>query len=136
MANDMAGKSPIVRSTEIKDSMEQYVLLDSREKEEYQVSHIAGSRWVGYDNFDLAQLNDLPKDSKIVVYCSVGYRSGKVVEKLMKSGFSNVQNLWGGIFYWVNMGYEVENEKGVTPDIHPYSAKWGKWLNKGTKKYE
>jgi hypothetical protein len=37
----------------------QYRLLDARAYREFEVSHIAGATWVGYDDFDLARLVEL-----------------------------------------------------------------------------
>jgi rhodanese-related sulfurtransferase len=136
MANEMAGKTTLVQMSTVKDQLDSVIVLDAREYAEYAVSHLPGARFIGYDSFDVKQLADIPKDSPIVVYCSVGYRSGNVVEKMQKAGYSNVANLWGGIFHWVNMGNAVENESGPTNKIHPYSNKWGKWLTSGEKSYE
>lgn len=113
------------------------VFLDAREPREYAVSHIAGAFPVGYDHFDLKNLPPgLSKDQRIVVYCSVGYRSEKVTEQLQKSGFSNISNLYGGIFEWVNQGFPVVNETGPTEEVHAYSRSWGVWLKKGKKVYK
>lgn len=112
------------------------VLLDSREPGEFAVSHIKGARCVGYDDFDMSALKDIPKDTEIVVYCSVGYRSEKIGEKLLEEGFTNVSNLYGGIFNWVNAGNPVVDGNGATPKVHAYNKKWGQWLEKGEKVYE
>lgn len=112
------------------------VILDARPKEEYDVSHIAKARRVGYGDFDLSKVNDLPKDTAIVVYCSVGYRSEKVTEKLLKAGFTNVRNLYGGIFEWINAGHVVVDDAGRTTDrIHTYNKTWSRWVLKGRKVY-
>ena len=110
--------------------------LDAREPKEYAVSHINGAIEVGYDNFDVTKLpSDLARDSRIVVYCSVGYRSEKVAEKLLAAGYKNVSNLYGGIFEWVNQENPVYNDKGPTEKVHAYSRTWGVWLKKGKKVY-
>lgn len=112
------------------------VLLDARPAEEYDVSHIAKARRVGYGDFDIAKVKDLPKDTAIVVYCSVGYRSGKVTEKLLKAGFTNVKNLYGGIFEWVNTGHIVVDDSGKSTDrVHTYNKSWSRWVTKGVKVY-
>lgn len=112
------------------------VLLDARPAEEYDVSHIPKARRVGYDDFDLAKVKDLPKDTAIVVYCSVGYRSGKITDQLVKAGFTNVRNLYGGIFEWVNTGHVVVDDSGERTDrIHTYNKNWSRWALKGVKVY-
>lgn len=110
--------------------------LDSREKNEFNVSHIKDAIWVGYDDFDIERVKNIPKDEPIVVYCSVGYRSEKVSEKLIAAGYTNVSNLYGGIFEWVNQEQPVFNESGETQNVHPYDFKWGVWLKKGNKVME
>ena len=46
-----------------------------------------GTSRVGFKDFDLSMVDDLPKDAIIVTYCSVGYRSERIGEKLKKAGF-------------------------------------------------
>lgn len=112
------------------------VLLDSREKKEYEVSHLKNARWVGYDDFKMSRVNGIPKDSPIVIYCSVGVRSEKIGEKLVAAGYTNVHNLYGSIFEWVNEGYTVYDTAGKpTEKVHAYSKTWGIWLKKGEKVY-
>ena len=112
------------------------VLLDTRSYEEYAVSHIQGASWVGFDTFMVEKYDSLPKDTTIVLYCSIGYRSDIVGKKLQDKGYQHVYNLWGGIFAWVNQGNLVFSANGVpTTEIHPYSPLWGFWLAKGDKTY-
>ena len=64
-----------------------------------------------------------------MLYCSVGYRSEKVAEKMKKAGFTAVYNLYGSIFEWVNAGYPVvTNDGNQTNIIHTYNKKWGQWV--------
>ena len=115
------------------------ILLDSREKKEFKTSHLENAICVGYDNFNLeSTTSHLPdKNSKIVVYCSLGIRSEDVAEKLKKAGYKNVLNLYGGIFEWKNSDLEVVNaQQNPTDTIHTFSKEWSKWLKKGVKKYD
>ena len=112
------------------------VFLDAREQKEFNVSHLQNAVWVGYKTFDVKTIRDIPKNKKIIVYCSVGYRSEKIAEKLLKAGYTNVSNLYGGIFEWVNAGNMVyKNDLTPTNEVHAYSKMWSRWLNKGTKVY-
>jgi rhodanese-related sulfurtransferase len=112
-------------------------LLDARAPAEYAVSHLENALLVGYDDFNIENVKDLDKKTPIVVYCSVGYRSEKVAEKLKQAGFTNVSNLYGGIFEWINQGHKVvdSNEK-ETNNVHAYNKTWGIWLSKGNKVYD
>lgn len=112
------------------------ILLDAREPGEFEVSHIDNAVFVGYNNFSIDSLKNLAKDSPIVVYCSVGYRSAKIAEKLVANGFTNVKNLYGGIFEWKNENHNVYNSNGITEQVHAYNKTWGMWLKKGIKVYD
>ncbi len=113
------------------------VLLDSRREVEFYVSHLSNARCVGYRHFSLHKIKDLPKESVIVVYCSLGIRSEKIAVKLKEAGYRNVHNLLGGLFEWVNLGFPVYDAKErPTPMVHAYSKKWGKWLLRGKKVYQ
>jgi rhodanese-related sulfurtransferase len=113
------------------------VFLDARERNEYEVSHIKKSNYVGYDNFRLSRLTWLDTNSVIIVYCSVGYRSEKIAEKLIEGGYTNVRNLYGGFFEWVNLGYPIVDIYDLsTTKVHGYSPEWGVWIKKGDVVYE
>ncbi len=106
------------------------IILDARELKEYNVSHISGAIYVGYDNFVVQKVHAISKDKPVYVYCSIGYRSEKIGEKLKAAGFKNVYNLYGGIFNWKNSGYPVVNntQKEVNV-VHGYNNDWSKWIN-------
>lgn len=126
----------IQSQTLAKASPSQYVILDTREAAEYNVSHLPQARYVGYNYFKLKDVADIPKNQPIVVYCSVGYRSEKIGEKLLAAGYQNVQNLHGGIFEWVNQGNPiVKKEKTPTQEVHGYDKTWGIWVKKGKVVY-
>ena len=106
-----------------------FVLLDAREKEEYAISTIPGSTYIGYDDFDIKSISHLPKGQPIVVFCSIGYRSEKIGEKLKKEGYGRVFNLYGSIFAWANAGLPLKTPDGKhTQKLHTYSKKWSKWV--------
>ena len=113
------------------------VLLDTRTSAEFAVSHLQGARWVGYDDFSLSRVRDLPKDTPIVMYCSIGVRSEKIGAQLHAAGFSRVRNLYGGLFEWVNQGNPVFSAPNLpTQRVHAYSPTWGIWLRRGQKVYK
>ena len=112
------------------------LLLDTRTPAEYGVSHLRGARFVDFDKYQQDQFAGIPRDQPVVVYCSVGYRSERVGERLKALGFKNVRNVYGGIFQWLNEGYPIYNAQGPTQDIHPYSPLWGMWLQRGNKTTE
>lgn len=133
MAYSMADKKvPLIFESQVKKLQQegkQVVFIDAREKDEYNVSHIKGAIYVGYDNFDTTLLKGINKNTIVIAYCSVGYRSGKIGKKLMDMGYSNVFNLFGGIFSWANNNNPVYTKEKEVNKVHPYNNKWGKWLN-------
>jgi rhodanese-related sulfurtransferase len=127
---------PTISCKELYENRKQYYVLDARERPEYNVSHIVGARYVGYDDFDILMLKDIPRDAAIAIYCSVGYRSEKIGEKLQIAGFKNVKNVYGSIFEWINLGYPVVNNYDMTvPKVHAFNKTWGQWvMQKGITK--
>lgn len=113
------------------------LFLDAREYNEYKISHLKNSKYIGYKKFTLTDVQNINKNKKIVVYCSVGYRSEKITAILTKRGFTNCYNLYGGIYEWVNQNnlvYDLENKP--TKKVHIYSKKWSIWLTKGEKYFD
>lgn len=116
--------------------MNHVMLLDTRKREEYEVSHLKNARWVGFKTFELDSVTSTIKDrnTAIVVYCSIGVRSENIGEKLKEAGYSNVKNLYGGIFEWKNAGFPVYDLTGKeTEKVHAFSKHWGRLLKKGEK---
>lgn len=112
------------------------LFIDARSAVEYNVSHLKNALWVGYEDFKMDRLSHVPKNQPLIVYCSIGYRSEKISERLLNAGYKNVSNMYGGIFEWVNQGKPVyKSGNKLTTDIHPYSAIWSLWVNKGTESY-
>jgi len=121
---------PTISVSQIKNwEKESYIFLDAREKSEYNISHIPDAKYIGYDHLNHTLIDELPKDRTIVLYCSVGYRSEKVGEILQSKGFSEVYNLYGSIFEWVNQGNPVVDKMNQpTNKIHTYNKSWSKWM--------
>lgn len=114
------------------------VLLDARKLKEFEVSHLKNALWVGYKNFEIdSVLKNYPdKKTPLIVYCSIGVRSEDIGEQLLDSGYSNVKNLYGGIFEWINRGNPVVDSNGVaTKKVHAYNRYWGKLVRNGQKVY-
>lgn len=124
---------PYLSVQTLKMDYEQYVILDTRKKKEYDVSHLPGAIWVG-EKYKNKRMPELSKDVKIVVYCSVGIRSEGFGEKMLKDGYTDVNNLYGSIFSWKDAGYEVMDLNEIpTDNVHVYSKTWARFLEKGEK---
>jgi rhodanese-related sulfurtransferase len=103
----------------------QPLILDARSAPEYGVSHLRDAVWINPARPSLHPLKGLPKDAPIVVYGSAGYRGARVAYWLAAQGYTNVQNLSGGIFQWANQGLPVFRDGRPTAEVHPYSRRWG-----------
>jgi rhodanese-related sulfurtransferase len=95
------------------------VLLDIRREDEFSVSHLPNARRIAPDATD-EEIRRLLADPNqpIVVYCAVGYRSGKMARRIQGLGHTNLFNLEGAIFAWATEGNALEGGDKV----HPYSA--------------
>jgi len=105
----------------------QPIILDARSEAEYDLSHLNKAQRIDPKLPDLSPLLKSP-DQPIVVYCSVGYRSARIAERLQQAGCSCVYNLEGSLFKWANEGRPVFKDDCLTAFVHPYDAAWGKLL--------
>ncbi|WP_417199963.1 rhodanese-like domain-containing protein [Bizionia sp.] len=129
---------PYISVQELAMPKTNYKILDAREPNEYQVSHLNNAIFVGYKDFKIETvLNEIPnKKDTIVVYCSLGIRSEAISKKLKDEGYISVYNLYGGIFEWKNNDFPVYNRNNIETDsVHAFSKMWGKWLMKGEKAF-
>jgi rhodanese-related sulfurtransferase len=105
------------------------VLLDVRTPEEWNVSHLPGAHRVDPNASVENVAAGLSKETPIVTYCAVGYRSGEMADRLRAAGFGNVHNLEGSIFQWANEHRPLVHEDERLSTVHPYSRFWGRLLN-------
>lgn len=80
------------------DEGRKFVFLDARTPEERAKAAIAGTRLL--DNEAAAEIERLPKDTMLVFHCHRGGRSQAAAEHYRQLGFTNVNNLAGGIDAW------------------------------------
>lgn len=111
-------------STWLNDDTPKPLLLDARTPAEYRVSHLKDACLVPERLADLADLKDIDFSTPIVVYCSVGYRSGAIARRLKSLGYQNVFNLSGSIFQWVNENRLVYQQSKPVDEVHPYNRLW------------
>jgi len=104
------------------------LLLDIREDREFAVSHLPGAVHIRPSTKMAFLVKRYRLEQPIVVYCSLGFRSGQFARKLNKAGFQKVYNLEGSIFRWANEGYTLMKGKRKVKRVHPYSAFWGRFL--------
>ena len=95
------------------------LLVDVRELSERHVSMIPGA--VSVEQFESS--NRQYGETAVVVYCTIGYRSGRYAETLAGK-WPRVYNLRGGILAWAHAGREVVGQEGKTRRVHVYGRKW------------
>lgn len=103
------------------------ILVDARAAAEFAVSHLSGAQRAETVDQVKALLPRTPPPP-IVLYCSVGYRSSDLATKLLRAGVTNVYNLEGSIFTWVNEGRPVVRGTQRVREVHPYDEQWGQLL--------
>ena len=112
------------------------IILDARELNEYNVSHLDQAIYVGYNSFNMESVFEkiTDKNKTLVVYCSLGIRSEIIANQLKDAGYIHVLNLYGGIFEWKNNNFPIYDSYGKeTENVHVFSKSWSKWLVKGQK---
>ena len=82
------------------------VLLDVRERDEWNAGHAPGARHVPLGDLP-NRLDSLPRDRQVVVVCRSGHRSSQATSFLVRSGF-DVVNLDGGMRAWATAGLPLE----------------------------
>lgn len=111
------------------------IVLDVRTAEEYEVSHLPGALRVDPEGDLPGFVLTLDRETPVVAYCSVGYRSSRLVERLKQEGFQDAKNLEGSIFEWANKGYPLERDGAPVQEVHPYDAEWGRLLEPSLHAY-
>ena len=87
---------------EFKTAIEQdpsAVLIDVRERFEWDICRIDGARLLPLSKFD-PDTCGLDPDSSIYLYCYMGRRSMLALKELKRAGFNKLKNLTGGIDLW------------------------------------
>jgi phage shock protein E len=74
------------------------VVLDVRDKEEFEKQHIEGALNVSRGTLEM-RINDVvpDKNTTVVCYCTAGYRGALAADTLQRMGFTNVFSIAGGL---------------------------------------
>lgn len=114
LANIPSGFSSVAADA-FNEQMADSFVLDVRELDEYEGGHIEGA--VNIPVREVVQnLNLIPMDQPILVYCAAGTRGALATTALEMLGY-NAVNLRGGIRAWTGAGYPVTEES--TPEVAP-----------------
>jgi glyoxylase-like metal-dependent hydrolase (beta-lactamase superfamily II)/rhodanese-related sulfurtransferase len=86
-------------AAEVLSSSPPPVAIDVRAPHEREQKHIGGSLSVPLNRL-MENLETLPKNHRLLVYCAGGYLSSIAASLLQRSGFSPVSEIAGGIAAW------------------------------------
>ena len=98
----MPGRVPQITVEELRDRRSagaDAVLLDVREPHEYALSDLPGAIKVPLATLP-KNLDRIPRDRDLVVYCRSGARSANAVQFLRQMGYDRAVNLEGGMNAW------------------------------------
>ena len=94
------------------DAGEDFLLVDVREQNEYEIVSIPGSVLIPKGDIISGEaLASLPQDKPLVLHCKSGARSAEALAVLHKAGFSDAVHVGGGVLAWV---------KQVDPSLPSY----------------
>jgi len=116
---------PRAKQLAVKDYLAQkdkhkWVIVDVRPKAERDVSIISGA--VSKETFEASA--SAHQQSRVLVYCTVGWRSSDYATRLTKRGL-RAQNLAGGVMAWALAGQPFVDPKGKpTKRVHVYGDRW------------
>lgn len=91
-------------------------ILDVRTAGEYQSGHLKSSLqadWLNKEQF-ADRIKYLDKARPLLVYCASGMRSAQAAKWLLDKGFTDVQNLKGGLISWKLEGRLLEGVENKT----------------------
>ncbi len=84
-------------------SGEDFVLVDVREPNEFEIVSIPGAVLIPKGEFFSGDaLSKLPQDKKVVLHCKSGGRSAEALAVVKGAGFSNAVHVGGGVLAWAN----------------------------------
>ena len=93
---------PEISPQELKQKLDEndtVFLLDVREQNEYDIVHLDDAQLIPLKTLP-HNIDTLPSDQEIVVYCHHGQRSLYATAFLHRNGFTEAKNLMGGIDQW------------------------------------
>jgi rhodanese-related sulfurtransferase len=121
-------KVPIIKAAALNAIIDDtnLVLIDVRKTGEQQISMLPHALTTA--QFAEIFRHGIPKEKRLVVYCTIGYRSGRYAEELAKQGIK-AENLEGGVLAWSFAGGKFLTQDGKggwleTNRIHVYDAEW------------
>ncbi|HET6563261.1 MAG TPA: ThiF family adenylyltransferase, partial [Marmoricola sp.] len=80
-----------------------FVLVDVREPNEFEINRIPGSVLIPKGDFlNGSALEQLPADKQVVMHCKTGVRSAETLAIVKGAGYADAVHVGGGVVAWVN----------------------------------
>ncbi len=90
------------------DNKENIIILDVRDREEYETGHIPGAINISRGSLDFKVRLIIPdKNSTIIVYCGLDLRSPLATKSMNDLGYKKAVNMIGGLKAWKEAGYPI-----------------------------
>ena len=88
---------------EREEGIRDFVLIDVRESNEYDINRIPGAVLIPKGEFlNGSALEKLPSDKQVVMHCKTGVRSAETLAIVKGAGYADAVHVGGGVVAWVN----------------------------------
>ena len=84
------------------------MVLDIREPDEHATGVAKGMKLIPMSTLE-SRINELPKNSRVLLICNTQNRSSAVAKELRSRGFTNVEYVRGGMSEWAKRGWTMES---------------------------
>jgi molybdopterin/thiamine biosynthesis adenylyltransferase/rhodanese-related sulfurtransferase len=93
------------------------VLIDVRERDEYEQGFIPGATWIPRGFLEMKIEDAVPeRAAEVIVYCAGGVRSAFAAKALGELGYDKVSSMAGGFRAWKNAGFAFDRPRTLSPD--------------------
>jgi sulfur-carrier protein adenylyltransferase/sulfurtransferase len=93
------------------------VLVDVRERNEWNQGHIPGAVLIPMGELESRIAEAAPDRSRpVILYCASGRRSAVAARRLEELGYAEAVNVAGGFNRWAELGYPSELESSLAPE--------------------
>jgi rhodanese-related sulfurtransferase len=98
----------VLAPTEFKEKSANQTIIDIRTPQEFSQGHIEGAVNINfYDSNFMDQIAKYDKNQPIFIYCRSGNRTSPASRKMADFGFTQINDLEGGILYWLKNNHET-----------------------------
>jgi rhodanese-related sulfurtransferase len=92
------------------------LVIDVRQPEEYDAGHIPGAVNIPLREL-AANVDKIPTDTQVFVYCASGFRAGLSISSLRMMGYDNALAYSGSYKAWTEAGEEISTEAAEAPVV-------------------